>query len=318
MLVSYDIPANSNVSYTTGRGNKILDGTAPLNKRVHSISNSSTKWIGYTFSHSDLVIRIITIKFKNSDDPVEVFPVKMNSEAPHLVGGKGFIGWSKIFCRWRIGKCSANWLNLQPSPTSAIPPNRDDFYLWKNRRSGGEVMMEIITEAHANFPRRNGYGIHRLENWLLNQPNHKPYTISAGKCVKTWNRQTWSAQPAVSFTIGIIRRFENKSHICSKGKNIESWNDWVSILKATSLQTDVKALFENLGLATAGEETVDEQTCNLKSSDKAENVNLRCLILRCDGRRATKWIGIYCLGLPAERVPQKRASDKEVVIPNKD
>jgi uncharacterized protein YfaS (alpha-2-macroglobulin family) len=335
---SFEIPANSNVSYTLtdSRGNKILDGTAPLNafgafdfkfKLTDTMNLGYSQLyitgLGYSTYH-----QIQVQEFRRPEFEVSA---KVNSEAPHLVGGKADLSVeAKYFAGGGLANAEANW-TVTSSPTNYTPPNRDDFTFGKWVpwwRSYGEDYYGRTTQTFKGVT--DASGIHRLKIDFESVKPPRPYTISASASVQDVNRQTWSSSTSLlvhpsELYVGLKT---NRTFV-QKGENIEVETIVADIEGKLVANRDVtvKAVLKTWVYSNGWkEETVDEQTCNLKSSEKSE----KCKFVAKQGGVYTITASVmddrerpneseFTVWVAGGKVPPKRTVEQEEVqiIPNK-
>ncbi len=202
---------------------------------------------------------------------------KVNSEAPHFVGGQADLSVeAKYYSGGGLANAEANW-TVSASPTNYTPPNRDDFTFgkwvpwWRNY--GNQYYGNTTTQSFKGVT--NSSGIHELKMDFESANPSRPYTLTASASVQDVNRQTWSSSTSLlvhsaDLYVGIRT---NRTFV-QKNENIEiesivSDND--GNLTANR-EVAIKAILKNWAFDKGAwkEETVDEQTCEIKSSEKPE------------------------------------------------
>ncbi len=335
---AFEIPANSNVSYvlTDSRGNKILDGTAPLNafgafdfkfKLTDTMNLGYAQLyisgLGYTHYHQVQVQEFRRPEFEVS--------TKVNSEAPHFVGGKADLSVeAKYFAGGGLANAEANWV-VTANPTNFTPPNRDEFTFgkwfpwWRNY---GEDYNGRTTQTFKGVT--DASGIHRLKIDFESVKPPRPYTISASSSVQDVNRQTWSSSTSLlvhpsDLYVGLKT---NRTFV-QKGENIEVETIVADIEGKLVANRDVtvKAVLKTWVYSNGWkEETVDDQTCNVKSADKSQ----KCKFVAKQGGVYTITASVmddrerpneseFTVWVAGGKVPPKRTVEMEEVqiIPNR-
>src|SRR6185295_6310726 len=130
---------------------------------------------------------------------------KVESEAPHLVGGNAMLSVeAKYYAGGGLANAETNW-TVTATPTNYTPPNRDDFTFgtwvpwWRiydygdgyypGRYGGGTTQtFKGVTDAA-------GKHLLKIDFESVNPP--RPYTISASAAVQDVNRQTWAGQTSL-------------------------------------------------------------------------------------------------------------------------
>jgi alpha-2-macroglobulin len=202
---------------------------------------------------------------------------KVNSEAPHFVGGQAELSVeAKYYSGGGLANAEANW-TVTASPTNYTPPNRDDFTFgkwipwWRNY--GYQDYGNTSTQTFKGVT--NSSGIHKLKMDFESANPSRPYTLTASASVQDVNRQTWSSYTSLlvhsaDLYVGIRT---NRTFV-QKNENIEVESIVSDIDGKLTANRDVaiKAILKNWAFDKGAwkEETIDEQTCEIKSSEKPE------------------------------------------------
>jgi uncharacterized protein YfaS (alpha-2-macroglobulin family) len=212
---------------------------------------------------------------------------KVDSEAPHFVGGKADLSVeAKYYAGGGLANAETNW-TVTATPTSYTPPNRGDFTFgtwipwWRSSknlnyeydggfRPGGQSITQTfkgVTDAG---------GVHRLKIDFESVKPPRPYTVSASGSVQDVNRQTWSSSTSLlvhpaDLYVGIKtpRTFVQKN----EKMTIESIVTDIDGKLVANRDVEIKATLKDWVFEKNAwiEKTIDEQVCNVKSlADKAQ------------------------------------------------
>ncbi len=202
---------------------------------------------------------------------------KVESEAPHFVGGKADLSVeAKYYAGGGLANAETNW-TVTATPTNYTPPNRDDFtfgtwvpwwriYDYYGRGPSGPSSTQYLKGV------TDASGKHLLKVDFESVKPPQPYTISASAAVQDVNRQTWAGQTSLlvhpsDLYVGI----KTQRTFVQKGENIQI-ESIVSDLDGKLIagrDIEIKALLKDWQFDKGSwkEVTVDEQFCNVKSPD---------------------------------------------------
>ncbi|MGD9628293.1 MAG: alpha-2-macroglobulin family protein [Pyrinomonadaceae bacterium] len=336
------------------RNNEIASGTANLNSfgafdfkfklpdnanlgyaRIDLSTNSSLS--GSSFSHQYQIQEFRRPEFEVT--------AKVESEAPHIVGGKADLSVeAKYYAGGGLANAETNW-TVTATPTNYTPPNRDDFtfgtwtpwwriydYGYGGRPYGGGTTQNFkgVTDAS---------GKHYLKIDFDSVKPPRPYTISASASVQDVNRQTWAGQTSLlvhpaDLYVGI----RTPRTFVQKGENIvvESIVSDLDGNLVAGRDVEIKAVLKDWQFdnGTWKEVTVDEQTCTVKSvmsEPGAVATGLtKCTFVAKNGGRYTVTATVmddrerfneseFTVWVPGGKTPPKRNVEQEEVqiIPSK-
>jgi uncharacterized protein YfaS (alpha-2-macroglobulin family) len=218
---------------------------------------------------------------------------KVDSEAPHFVGGKADLSVeAKYYAGGGLANAETNW-TVTATPTNYTPPNRDDFtfgtwvpwwriYDYYGRGPSGPSSTQYLKGV------TDASGKHLLKVDFESVKPPRPYTISASAAVQDVNRQTWAGQTSLlvhpsDLYVGI----KTPRTFVQKGENIHI-DSIVSDLDGKLIagrDIEIKALLKDwqFDKGTWKEVTVDEQFCNVKSGTEA----VKCSFIAKAGGRYT-------------------------------
>ncbi|HEX8367883.1 MAG TPA: alpha-2-macroglobulin family protein [Pyrinomonadaceae bacterium] len=227
---------------------------------------------------------------------------KVETEAPHFVGASANVAVeAKYYAGGGLANADANW-NVTATPTSYTPPNRGDFTFgtwvpwWRmsNYDYDGEVSYRGgynprgggTSQAFKGVTDASGKHLLKIDFESVNPP--RPYSITAAASVQDVNRQTWSSSTSLlvhpsSLYVGLkISRY-----FVQKGDPIEV-ESIVSDIDGKLIagrDVEIKAVLKDWAFdkGTWQEQTIDEQTCTIKSTEKAE----KCKFVAKTGGRYT-------------------------------
>jgi alpha-2-macroglobulin len=271
----FKLPDNANLGYA----------------RVDLSTSSSLG--GNSFSHQFQIQEFRRPEFEVS--------AKVETEAPHLVGGSANVAVeAKYYAGGGLANAETNWV-VTATPTNYTPPNRGDFTFgtwipwWRiydydsevgGYRGGFSPYGQSITQNFKGVTDAAGKHVLKIDFESVNPP--RPYSVSANASVQDVNRQTWASSASLlvhpsSLYIGLkIPRY-----FVQKGENIEVESIVADIdgNLIAGRDAEIKAVLKDwvFDKGSWKEETVDEQTCQIKSSEKPE----KCRFVAKSGGRYT-------------------------------
>jgi uncharacterized protein YfaS (alpha-2-macroglobulin family) len=266
---------------------------------------------------------------------------KVETEAPHFVGNSANVSVeAKYYAGGGLANADANW-TVTANPTNYTPPNREDYTFgtwtpWWNYRGGYDYedggyrgygggssqSFKGVTDAS---------GKHLLKIDFESVKPPRPYNVTAQVSVQDVNRQTFASSTSLlvhpaDLYVGI----KSPRTFVQKGENIEIESIVSDIDGKLIANRDVviKAVLKDWTFDKGAwkEETIDEQTCNIKSSDKG----VTCKFVAKAGGRYTitasvmdererfneSEITIWVAG--GKTVPKRNVEQEEAqIIPNK-
>lgn len=263
---------------------------------------------------------------------------KVESEAPFFVGSSANLSVeAKYYAGGGLANAETNW-TVTATPTNYTPPNRDDFIfgMWTpwwgwydyGYGRGGEYgggssqSFKGVTDAS---------GKHLLKVDFVSANPPRPYTISAAASVQDVNRQTWSSSTSLlvhpsSLYVGI----KTPRTFVQKGEKItvESIVSDIDGNLVSGRDAEIKAVLKDWTFEKGSwiEKVVDEQSCTVKSADKAQ----KCDFVAKQGGRYTITATVMddrerynqsqmTVWVPGGKQPPKRNVEQEQVqiIPSK-
>lgn len=261
---------------------------------------------------------------------------KVDSEAPHFVGGKADLSVeAKYYAGGGLANAATNW-TVTATPTSYTPPNRGDFTFgtwvpWWGRYDygfgrpygGGTTQyFKGVTDAA---------GKHNLKIDFDSVKPPRPYTITANAAVQDVNRQTWAGNTTLlvhpsDLYVGI----RTPRTFVQKGENfvVESIVSDLEGKLIAGRDIEIKAVLKDwqFDKGTWNEVTVDDQTCSVKSADAP----VKCSFVAKAGGRYTITATVmddrerfneseFTVWVPGGKQPPKRNVEQEEVqiIPSK-
>ena len=267
---------------------------------------------------------------------------KVESEAPHFVGGKAELSVeAKYYAGGGLANAETNW-TVTAYATNYTPPNRGDFTFgtwmpwWRVYDHGGDVEFAGrgfrgggITQVFKGVTDASGRHLLKIDFQSVKPP--RPYSVTASAAVQDVNRQTWSGSsnllvhPAELY-VGI----RTPRTFVQKGEKIvvESIVSDIDGRLIAGRDVEISAVLTDwqFDAGTWEEVTVDEQTCAIKSADapqKCEFVakqggryTVRAVVMddreRFNESEITVWV-------PGGKQPPKRNVEQEEVqiIPSK-
>jgi uncharacterized protein YfaS (alpha-2-macroglobulin family) len=329
------------------RNNEIAKGTVTLNAfgafdlkfSIPDNANLGYSWIDFTVPGSTTSSYRHSFQVQEFRRPEFEVTAKVESEAPHLVGGNAMLSVeAKYYAGGGLANAETNW-TVTATPTNYTPPNRDDFTFgtwvpwWRiydygdgyypGRNGGGTTQtFKGVTDA-------SGKHLLKVDFESVNPP--RPYTISASAAVQDVNRQTWAGQTSLlvhpsTLYIGI----RTPRTFVQKGENItvESIVTDIDGKLVAGRDAEIKAVLKDWQFDKGiwEEVTVDQQTCTVKSADQAQ----KCTFTTKQGGRYTITATVMddrerfnqseiTVWVPGGKMPPKRNVEQEEVqiIPSK-
>lgn len=332
---------DSKITYklVDAQGNEITKGEANLNAfgafdfKVKLTDNmnlgNASLQMGRNGSYSEFYHNFQVQEFRRPEFEVTS---KVDSQAPHFVGGKADLSVeAKYYSGGGLANAETNW-TVTSTPTNYTPPNRGDYTFGKWFpwwRDYGNNYGQTTTQTFKGVT--DASGIHRLKIDFESANPPRPYTVTASSSVQDVNRQTWSSSTSLlvhsaDLYIGIRtpRTFVQKN----ENIEIESIVSDIDGKLIANRDVEIKAVLKDWTFDKGSwkEETVDEQTCNIKSTEKpgkckfvakAGGVYTITASVMDDRERfneseLTVWV-------PGGKTPPKRNVEQEEVqlIPNK-
>jgi alpha-2-macroglobulin len=258
---------------------------------------------------------------------------KVETEAPHFVGGNALVSVeAKYYAGGGLANAETNW-TVTATATSYTPPNRDDFTFgtwepwWRiydhDGRGGSSTQtFKGVTDAA---------GKHLLKIDFDSVKPPRPYTITAASSVQDVNRQTWSSTTTLlvhpaDLYVGI----RTPRTFVQKGEKIvaETIVSNIDGALVSNREVEIKAVLKDWRFDKGEwkEQTLDEQTCGVRSSDKPT----RCEFVAKQGGRYTITATVMddrerfneseiTIWVPGGKTPPKRNVEQEEVqiIPSK-
>jgi alpha-2-macroglobulin len=204
---------------------------------------------------------------------------KNETEAPYLVGESANVSVeAKYYAGGALANAETNW-TVTATPTNYTPPNRSDFTFGKWFpwwRSFDSPYGETTTQAFKGVTGADGKHVLKIDFVAANPP--RPYNMNASASVQDVNRQTFAAStnllvhPADLY-IGIRtpRTFVNRGEAI-KVESIVTDIDGKMIAGRDAKITAVLKDWQ-FDKGTWQQVTVDEQTCDFKSTEGIANCN---------------------------------------------
>lgn len=319
------------------RNNEIATGTANLNAfgafdlKFKLPDNANLGYASIQFSTSSgLAGTNYSHQFQIQEFRRPEFEVtaKVDSEAPHFVGGKADLSVeAKYYSGGGLANAETNW-TVTAMPTSYTPPNRDDFTFgtwvpwWRGdfyggpRGSGSTQYFKGTTDAE---------GKHHLKIDFESVKPPRPYTISASASVQDVNRQTWAGQTSLlvhpsDLYVGI----RTPRTFVQKGEKItvESIVSDIDGKLIAGRDVEIKAVLKDWRFDAGSwkEVTIDEQVCSVKSAEAA----VKCEFVAKNGGRYTITATVmddrerfneseFMVWVPGGKTPPNRSVEQEEV-----
>ncbi|HEY8560083.1 MAG TPA: alpha-2-macroglobulin family protein [Pyrinomonadaceae bacterium] len=337
-----------NFAVTDARGNEIAKGAANINAfgafdfkfkltdnmNLGPANINITTASGYSTSHQFNVQ-----EFRRPEFEVRA---KVDSEAPHFVGGKADLSVeAKYYAGGGLANAETNW-TVTATPTVYTPPNRGDFTFgtwvpwWRTYNSydyesgGYRPGGQSVTQTFKGVT--DAAGVHRLKIDFESVKPPRPYTVSASSSVQDVNRQTWSSSTSLlvhpaDLYVGIKtpRTFVNRNEKIA----IESIVTDIDGKLIANRDVEIKAVLRDWAFEKNAwiEKTIDEQSCNIKSAGDGP---VKCEFVAKQGGqyRVTARVmddrerfneSEFTVWVPGGKTPPKRNVEQEEaqIIPNK-
>jgi alpha-2-macroglobulin len=269
---------------------------------------------------------------------------KNETEAPYFVGGSANVSVeAKYYAGGGLANAETNWV-VTATPTNYTPPNRGDFTFgtwipwWRVYDYDGEYGISRrgynprgagLTKTFKGVTDAAGKHVLKIDFESVNPP--RPYSISANASVQDVNRQTWASSTGLlvhpsSLYVGlkIPRYFVQKNDPI----DVESIVSDIDGKLIAGRDVEIKAVLKDWTFDKGSwkEQTVDEQICQIKSSEKAE----KCKFVAKAGGRYTITARVMddrerfneteiTIWVAGGKVPPKRSVEQEeaTLIPNK-
>ena len=293
---------------------------------------TNTNLPGGTFNHQFQIQEFRRPEFEVS--------TKVESEAPHFVGGKADLSVeAKYYAGGGLASAETNW-TVMATPTNYTPPNRGDFtfgtwvpwwriYDYGEYSDGGRGSYGGITQNFKGVTNASGKHLLKIDFESVNPP--RPYSVTASASVQDVNRQTWSSSTSLlvhpsELYVGI----KTPRTFVQKGENIvvESIVSNIDGKLIAEREVGIKAVLKDWTFDKGAwkEITVDEQLCTVKS---AETVQI-CTFVAKQGGRYTVTATVmddrerfneseFTIWVPGGKTPPKRNVEQEEaqIIPSK-
>lgn len=266
------------------RGNEVAKGTANLNAFGafdFKFKTTDTMNLGYCRVYLTAAGSSFNHQFQVQEFRRPEFEVtsKNETEAPYFVGGNAMVSVeAKYFAGGGLPNAEVNW-NGSATPTNYTPPNRDDFTFGKWVpwwRYGGDNYGQT---TYQNFKGKTGAdGKHLLKLDFISSNPARPYALTASSSVQDVNRQTWSSTTTLlvhpaDLYVGI----RSDKNFANKGEKfkVEAIASDIDGNLVKDRDINIKAVLKDWVYDNGWKETVvDEQTCTVKSTDKAVSCDI--------------------------------------------
>ncbi len=276
---------NAKITYklVDPQGNEILKGETNLNafgafdfkfKLTDNMNlGNATLQMGRNGSYTDFYHNIQVQEFRRPEFEVSG---KVESEAPFFVGGKADLSVeAKYYAGGGLANAETNW-TVTATPTNYTPPNRGDFTFGKWFpwwRDYGNNYGQTTTQTFKGVT--DASGIHRLKIDFESANPPRPYAVTASSSVQDVNRQTWSSSTSLLVhSADLYVGIRTKRTFVQKNENIEieSIASDIDGKLIANRDVEIKAVLMDwvFDKGKWEQKTVDEQTCNIKSSERAE------------------------------------------------
>lgn len=262
---------------------------------------------------------------------------RVETEAPHFVGSNALVSVeAKYYSGGGLASADTNW-TVTASPTNYTPPNRDDFTFgtwtpWWRIYDYGYGRGGYYGGSSQSFKgRTDANGKHLLKIDFDSVKPSRPYNITASASVQDVNRQTWSSSTSLlvhpaSLYVGI----KTPRTFVQKGEKIviESIVSDIDGNLVIGKDAEIKAVLKDWTFEKGSwvEKSLDEQSCSVKSADKAQ----KCEFVAKQGGRYTVTATVmddrerfneseFTVWVPGGKTPPKRNVEQEEaqIIPSK-
>ena len=282
-----DAAHNLTFSVKDARGNEIAKGEATLNAfgafdfkfklpdnanlgfgRVDISSNISVS--GSSFSHQFQIQ-----EFRRPEFEVKA---KNETEAPYFVKDTANVSVeAKYYAGGGLANADVNW-TVRATPTNYTPPNQSDYTFgtwtpWWRYYDSSESSGNSSVQSFKGITDAGGKHLLKIDFESVNPP--RPYAVAASASVQDVNRQTWASTTNLlvhpsSLYVGlkIPRYFVNKG----ENINVESIVSDIDGNLVKDRDVEIKAVLKDWTFEKGSwkETVLDEQTCSVKSTDKAQ------------------------------------------------
>ncbi|MBX7169566.1 MAG: Ig-like domain-containing protein [Pyrinomonadaceae bacterium] len=196
---------------------------------------------------------------------------KTETPAPHFVKGNAMVSVeAKYYAGGGLANAEANW-TVTSTPTNYTPPNRGDFNFGKWVPWWRSYGNEGYTSSQYFKGTTDAAGKHLLKIDFEDANPPRPYSVRAEARVMDVNRQTFASATTVlvhpsDFYIGL----KSDRNFVNKGEKIKV-DSIISDIDGKLIagrDAEVKAVLKDWTYEKGAwkEETVDEQTCTIKST----------------------------------------------------
>lgn len=322
------------------RGNEIGKGTANLNafggfdfkfklpdaanlgQAVIQIDTSSGVSGGTTYHYFQIQ------EFRRPEFEVTA---KNETEAPYFVKSSAMVSINaNYYAGGGLANAEANW-TVTSTPTNYTPPNRDDFNfgIWFPWWRGYENYGATTSQAFKGVTDASGKHLLKIDFEDANPA--RPYRVRAEARIQDVNRQTWSSATSLlvhpsEIYVGIRtpRTFVNKNEKIS----VESITTDIDGKAVAGRDVEITATLKDWMFDKGAwkQETIDEQKCNVKSTESA----VKCEFIAKAGGVYTIKARVYddrerpneselTIWVPGGKTPPKRTVEQEEaqIVPNK-
>lgn len=272
---------------------------------------------------------------------------KVESEAPHFVGGKALLSVeAKYYAGGGLANAETNW-TVTANPTNYTPPNRGDYtfgtwtpwwIVYDGEYYGGRGVFGGggTTQTFKGVTDASGKHLLKIDFESVKPP--RPYTITAASFVQDVNRQTWSSTTSLlvhpsELYIGI----KTPRTFVQKGEKIDV-ESIVSDIDGNLIagrDAEIKAVLKDWAFDKGSwqEVIVDEQTCSVRTGSGSGRVpagNATCTFIAKSGGQYTITATVMddkerfnestlTVWVPGGKQPPKRNVEQEQaqIIPSK-
>jgi uncharacterized protein YfaS (alpha-2-macroglobulin family) len=283
-----DVGGAVTFSVKDSRNNEVVKGTTNLNAfgafdfkfTLPDNMNLGQSSVEISGARSSTVHYFQVQEFRRPEFEVSA---KVQTQAPHFVGSSANVSVeAKYYAGGGLANADANW-TVTASPTNYTPPNLGDYTFgtwipwWRTYDyeydSGGGYRPGGQSSSQSFKGVTDASGKHLLKIDFESVKPPRPYNISASVSVQDVNRQTFASSTSLlvhpsELYVGI----KSPRTFVQKGENIEI-ESIVSDIDGKLIANravEIKAVLKDWTFDKGAwkEETIDEQTCNVKSTDK--------------------------------------------------
>ncbi|MDQ3713971.1 MAG: MG2 domain-containing protein, partial [Acidobacteriota bacterium] len=284
-----DVGGAINFSVKDSRNNEVVKGTTNLNAfgafdfkfKLPDNMNLGQSSVEITGAGSSTYHYFQVQEFRRPEFEVTA---RVETEAPHFVGSSANVSVeAKYYAGGGLANADANW-TVTATSTNYTPPNLGDYTFgtwvpWWNYRgydyesdSGGyRPGGQSTSQTFKGVTDASGKHLLKIDFESVKPP--RPYNISASVSVQDVNRQTFGSSTSLlvhpsDLYVGI----KSPRTFVQKGENIEI-ESIVSDIDGKLIanrDVEIKAVLKDWAFDKGAwkEETIDEQTCKIKSADK--------------------------------------------------